>query len=223
MALNLEIEVVGVKDVPPWAKLVWFEPRGDQSTHECTCVHCNGAGCSVCDGKGTIKLVKAFRASVPRDKLAEVKAYLNQHAHSGIKKTIRLSEHGGGLTRTGYATIVCDTNGQPFGSVGGSRYSHSEHAIFYVSSALEIYYAQARGIGNGAIRHVYIDEETWEPRCRYVFDFDDDTLNSKNNIHIEDAYGNPIPLPIDAMRAAHKKARCYHCREAHFVKQRKSR
>lgn len=118
-----------------------------------------------------------------------------------------VTENGGGMSNTGYATIVCGSNGKklkPFFIPRG--YSNGDHAIFVVKP--------------GETHLAYASRGRHGEACRVekvIGIDDDDELQTEMIGEYENGDGN-IPPPFQsAVNAAIEKTKCYHCREAHFV------
>ncbi len=123
---------------------------------------------------------------------------------SGLPTT---TENGGGMTNTGHATIVCGADGQKLKPLFIPRgYSNGDHAIFVIEPG-KTHFARAwrsRG-GDGAVVEKVISIDG------------DDNLEVATVGEYENGDGN-IPSNFqDAVDAALKKCRAYHCRSAHYI------
>jgi hypothetical protein len=119
-----------------------------------------------------------------------------------------ITENGGGMSNTGYATVICGANGQALKPLFVPRgYSNGDHAIFVVRPG-ETHLAHAS-------RGKWGESVTIEKVTDIA---DDDILIVKTVGEYENGDGN-IPAKFEiATDAALEKARCYHCREPHYVK-----
>jgi hypothetical protein len=192
MMLNIQI-VPAPDDIPEWASLVQLPAR---------------------EGQG--EFVRALRADVPPSMYDRVTAWLDAlpHAQRCVQRTIRLTEHGTGLSNTGHATIVAGLNGEPLPSVYGIPKMRAAHAVFYVRAALVITYRHHRGVGHGEVALVTVDRAARhnigiEQTPLYRFHDGDDA--------VEVVAQRDIPFPAAAVAAAREKARDYHCRSAYYA------
>jgi hypothetical protein len=128
---------------------------------------------------------------------------------------VALTEHGGGLSNTGHAHIVCGVDGKPLVSVGGLPKCGVPHARFFAHAALVIQYGQHRGNGSGTVSFVGIDRDARHRLGiveKKLWSFDD----SSEDFVVHDQMPN-IAIPMAAIDAARSKARCYHCRSAFYA------
>ena len=118
------------------------------------------------------------------------------------------SESGGGMTNTGYATVVSDANGEALKPLFIPRgYSNGDHAIFVIIPGVTHLIHSSRG--------------KWGENCqveKIIEVKDDDSLITETIAEYENGDGNIPPHFQKAVNAALKKSNCYHCREPHFVK-----
>lgn len=118
-----------------------------------------------------------------------------------------ITESGGGMSNTGYSTIICGEEGQRLTPLFVPRgYSNGDHAIFVVHPG-KTHYLKAEHDRRGESVSLYridgIDEE----------DFILSTLVGE----YQDGDSN-IPMQFQtAVEVALAKAKCYHCREAHYT------
>lgn len=117
-----------------------------------------------------------------------------------------ITENGGGMTNTGYATVVCGDRGEALKPLFVPRgYSNGDHAIFVVKP--------------GETHLVHASRDRGGESClveKVISLTDDDSLVTELVGEYEDGDGN-IPPPFQsAVDAAHRKTRCYHCRKAHY-------
>jgi len=121
-----------------------------------------------------------------------------------------ITESGGGMTNTGYCTVVCGKNGEALKPLFVPRgYSNGDHAIFVAQPGMCLVNA-SRDRGG---------ETVTVERIKAIGTNDDpDELITEVIYEYENGDGN-IPAkfqpPVDA---ALGKAYCYHCREPHFIK-----
>jgi hypothetical protein len=118
-----------------------------------------------------------------------------------------VTESGGGMTNTGFATIVCGKNGERLKPLFVPRgYSNGDHAIFVVKPAETHLIRASRGKwgeGVSVEKVIKIDE--------------DDSLITEVIGEYENGDGN-IPLCFKVASAvALKKTRAYHCRSPHYI------
>jgi hypothetical protein len=118
-------------------------------------------------------------------------------------------EEGGGASNTGSATVICGSDGQRLIPLFIPRgYSNGEHAIFVAEPGMCLIDASHDRRGESVtINRILAIGAKDEP----------DRLVLKVAYEYEDGDGN-IPAGFQAAaNAATEKARCYHCREPHFV------
>jgi hypothetical protein len=118
-----------------------------------------------------------------------------------------LTENGGGMTNTGYATIVCGADGQKLEPLFIPRgYSNGDHAIFVVNPGqTHLIRASRSRSGESVVVERAIDIDG------------DDNLEVDVVGEYENGDGN-IPSKFrGAVDAALKKCRDYHCRSAHYI------
>lgn len=120
-----------------------------------------------------------------------------------------ITENGGGMTNTGYATIVCGPQGQALKPLFIPRgYSNSDHAIFVVKP--------------GLTHLIHSSIGKWGESCqvKIVTEINDqDEIKTETVAEYENGDGNIPSIFQAAANAALTKAKCYHCREAHFIKE----
>lgn len=117
-----------------------------------------------------------------------------------------VTENGGGMSNTGYATIICGPNGQKLKPLFIPRgYSNGDHAIFVVQlEATHLVYASRGRRGEAA-------------QIEKVVSVDGDELRTEMVGEYENGDGNIPPQFQPAVSAAIEKTKCYHCREPHFA------
>ena len=117
-----------------------------------------------------------------------------------------ITENGGGSTNTGHCTIICGGNGQKLKPIFIPRgRSNQDHAIFVVRPGVTHLVTASRG-KRGESATVY-----------KVISVTDTTAETEVIAEYENGDGNIPPQFQDAVNAALKKVRCYHCREPHYV------
>jgi len=122
-----------------------------------------------------------------------------------------LWESGGGMSNTGFATIVTGRRGEALKPIYIRRRGHlacSNHALFVVK--LGFYVVEAdhhRGNFNIRVKRIMRIEED-EAAIELVAEFSDGEWDS------------PPPMELSfAIAVAKEKALCYHCREPHFIRE----
>ena len=124
-----------------------------------------------------------------------------------------LWEQGGGASNTGEATIICDKNGQPKRAVYQRRKGHlsnAEHALIIVECGDYIITAfhHRRDYTIRIYRIVAFRDSEEYAITEMVHEFSRGEWNSE-----------PPEFLKAAVQAAQNKASCYHCREAHFIRE----
>jgi hypothetical protein len=120
-----------------------------------------------------------------------------------------VTENGGGMSNTGYATIICGNDGKRLKPIFVPRgYSNGEHAIFVIIPGQTCFVSATR---NRRGENATI--------CRITKINEDDTLEHEMIGEYENGDGNIPDNFQPAVTAALEKAKCYHCREAHYIKQ----
>lgn len=117
-----------------------------------------------------------------------------------------ITENGGGMTNTGYCTVVCGKNGEALKPLFVPRgYSNQDHAIFVARPGIYLINASRDRGGETVIVE----------RIKAIGT--DDELITETIYEYENGDGN-IPAKFQAaVDAALEKAHCYHCREPHFT------
>lgn len=117
-----------------------------------------------------------------------------------------VTECGGGMSNTGFATLVCGENGQPLKPLFIPRgYSNQDHAVFVVRPGQTCLVTASHG--------------KWgeEVKIEKILKIDDkDNLQTETIAEYDNGDGNIPPQFKAVTTAALKKTRCYHCREAHY-------
>lgn len=123
-----------------------------------------------------------------------------------------LTENGGGMTNTGYATIITNEHGAPIKPLFVPRgYSNGNHAIFVARPGMLIVHA-SRSRGGESVRVERI--------VRIHPDGPGDDANLVTTEPVGEYENGDSNLPeflTDAVQAALQKSRCYHCRSAHYI------
>ena len=121
-----------------------------------------------------------------------------------------ITECGGGMTNTGSARVVCGPAGErvrPLYVPGRGR-ALGDHAVFVVRPGLHIIEARVSRAG----------EEVCVKKVIGVGnDTDGDALITVPVGEYADGDGNIPTQFAEAVKAATAKARCYHCRRAHYI------
>jgi len=118
-------------------------------------------------------------------------------------------EHGGAMTNTGSATIVCSYRGLPLKPYYRPRKGHLSngiHAYFSIPNVVVTVTAHRNDTNISISSHRIVVENG-------IVDIDSVIMWSGEAEFLPekfDCYGN-------AVAAAIKKSDCYHCREAHYV------
>lgn len=232
MELNIQIIPAPAGAPPLGGKIVQLPAREGQGM-ELACQLCSGTGvlprhgdsCRKCGGTGKARFVEALRISVDAGRIeerrAELEAILDALPSSArVQCTIHLSERGGGLTNTGHATVIAGMHGEPLRGFGGSSRCGDDHAHFYVRSALVISYGHHRGQGCGTVTLVGVD-----CKARHhlgivktpIFKFEDGEHTEVCQEARDAGISWDIDFPVEAVKAARAKARCYHCRSAFYT------
>ena len=120
-------------------------------------------------------------------------------------------EHGGGMSNTGYATIVAGLQGEKLSPIYINRRGHlscGEHALFIVTTGFHIIFADHhRGDFEIEVyRITAINKEEKFADMELVCEY------SQGEWNVE-----PQEFLHAAIDAAVDKASCYHCREAHYA------
>lgn len=117
-----------------------------------------------------------------------------------------LSENGGGMSNTGYATIICGEDGQALKPIFIPRgYSNGEHAIFRIEIGHCVINA-SRGKWGESIS------------VERITKINDDTIKTDEIGNYENGDGNIPGRFQTAADAALEKSKCYHCREPHYYR-----
>ncbi len=125
-----------------------------------------------------------------------------------------LWESGGGFTNTGRAQIICDPNGRPKKAIYIRRRGElacREHALIPVCPGDFVVRAYQHR-GDFAI-------SLWRLDQRYKWDGGERFLGVQLAVFDDGEWDHPeIAEEFQAaITAVKEKARCYHCREPHFV------
>jgi len=121
-----------------------------------------------------------------------------------------LWEQGGGYTNTGVATVICGAQGEPLCPVYIRRRGHracSAHALFIVRPGYHIIQAShhREDFTIEVLSVVNVDTSSQEVTCELVTKY------------LEGEWSKPLPDYLTAaVKAAVRKALCYHCREPHY-------
>lgn len=163
------------------------------------------------DGKlvrdATLLYPKQFASypDVPADKWSEeVRSLLLKQQYVLL---VELAEEGGGMTRTGYAYVVCGEQGQPTRPFRIPKgYSLGEHAYFCGRSLIQVRATRQEEVCIMRVTPIDHIADGWVA-------VRDETIWS--------GYADELPHLYEhfsrAMKAAVEKARCYHCRHVHYV------
>ncbi len=233
--MQLSIQVCPAPDeVPAGAVII---QRHDPDGEPMPCQFCDGTGrldkyrgepCRKCAGSGHGKFIWAARYLIRTagqiDVAVEWLDSLDQSRHR-VDRTIGLAETGGGYTNTGHATIVCGLRGEPLPSVGGRAVCGGEHARFWVHAAMLIEYGHHRGQGCGDVSLVAIDRRAPQMvgiQHVRLWEFDDDlsevVVRSPEYLrHNYERETIDLEFPREAVQAAMRKSRDYHCRSAYYA------
>lgn len=195
MSYNLNVQIIPCPpDIPDWSQRV-ERPSQD----------------------GVISACRMEFSPCDENKLAEINELLDNIDKPEYRWQVNvvLTEHGGGFSNTGDATIICGVDGKPLQSVGGLPKCGAAHARFFAHAALVVQYWQHRGNGFGTVSFIGIDRDARHRLGiveKKLWSFDD---NSEDLI-VHDRMPN-IDIPRDAIKSAQSKARCYHCRSAFYA------
>jgi hypothetical protein len=128
-----------------------------------------------------------------------------QRSKSGLPT---LTENGGGMSNTGYATLVCGENGQKLKPLFVPRgYSNKDHAIFVVHP------------GKTHLVHASTSKSGETVTVEKITDInDDDEIITVVIGEYENGDGTIQQSFNPVVSAALQKTRCYHCREPHYIK-----
>jgi len=228
MFINIQI-VPFSAETPSWAKKVWLRAKSNQKENAVThmCHVCEGRGklihevCRKCNGKGEASFVEALRADIStddRDVLQEVASLISTLSEVHIQRTIRLTEHGGGLTNRGSAHIVCGLKGEPLLAIAGRPKCNRDHAIFYAHAAMCVEYHHHRGVGSGEVKFIGIDREIDHNLGlseKLLWTFSDEQYGFED--HRKNGEYRSLQIPIAAIEAAKQKSKCYHCRSTFYA------
>jgi len=120
-----------------------------------------------------------------------------------------IRECGGGSTNTGFAEVVAGVNGEALKPLFIPRgYSNAEHALFVARSGMHLVQAE----------HGKWGESVTVRRVRGIGNEEDtDILITELVAEYENGDGNIPDYLQAAADAALEKARCYHCREPHYI------
>lgn len=122
-----------------------------------------------------------------------------------------ITENGGGMTNTGYCTVICGANGEALKPLFVPRgYSNGDHAIFIARPGMHLVDASCDRGGESV---------TVERINAIGTENDPDELVTETIYEYENGDGN-IPAKFQSVvNAALEKANCYHCRESHYIKE----
>jgi hypothetical protein len=126
-----------------------------------------------------------------------------------------IDEYGGGKTNTGNATIVCGPNGEKVKPLFVPRgYSNDVHAIFVAKIGMHIIDAEhdRRSESATVSRIVSIGGKN-----EYSGEYDADTLVLEEIGGYENGDSDAPEMFNEAIDAAIRKSKCYHCREPHYT------
>lgn len=216
-SMQLNLQVVPFAGEPPaGAKLVLLPAEEGDETE---CQNCGGTGnlakgdaCRKCRGTGRGRFVQALRWDIgDADKDAVEQLLSTLRVGTRRQLTIRVEERGGGWTNTGDATIVAGLRGEKLPAVYGIPKCGAAHAVFYVHAALIVRYSHHRGVGSGSVSLLGIGKDHQVEQVT-LWHFSDG-----EPIEIVDRPETSIEFPVDAVAAAHRKARDYHCRSAFYA------
>jgi len=119
-----------------------------------------------------------------------------------------VTECGGGMKNTGYATIVCGATGKRLKPLFVPKgRSNGDHAIFVVIP----------GVTHLVGASVSRQKEIATIEKIVAIDEDDNLLTEIVGEYENGDYGNVPNKFKAAVQAAIKKGQCYHCREAHYL------
>lgn len=227
--------------LPPGTTTALIPAKAGQKATNKPCPKCGGTGkfihesCRSCSGSGTGQFIEVNRCLITDDNRAQWKTIIggirDLNAAGGrdedtlaitpdpqfhhVQSTVELQETGGGLTNTGYATIICGMKGEMLTSHHGFAKCSEPHAIFHVFAALVVNYSHHYGNGRGSVRIVNVDRQNILviEQCE-LWSFDDSLKCTELAPNKRLKSLNP---PFEAIRAAISKSRCYHCRSAFYA------
>lgn len=224
MTLNLQIVPFNAP-LPAGAKLVLLPAREQDLVEPQTCPRCDGTGklpkfgddCHACRGTGKGRFVQALRWDDPTEEELRALWPTLEVRKQRVQFTVRIEEQGGGSTNTGSADIVCGLNGEKLPAVYGRALCNKAHATFYVHAAMVVHYSQHRGDGQGSVDLITLSGpewgEHWKPRVTTLWRFAD----GEDDIEIVDSESaKGLVFPEEAVEAARRKSRDYHCRSAFY-------
>jgi len=183
---------------------------------------------SMLDGVADVKLVKNTKYSrdsnyVIRincdtnefnkhiDKFKEIKQIFQQATVRVEKK-----QEGGGWSNTGGATVIAMMDGRKPEAVATGHFCNRTHAIYWLNEGFEIdvsYWNKAKYKWDGTIMYFKVDFTGYAEKKVGSF-----RANSIDDIELEieepELLRNAEKL-MPAIKAAMKKAVCYHCRSEH--------
>ncbi len=128
-----------------------------------------------------------------------------------------LWERGGGYTNTGVATIIAGKDGQPKKAVyvrGRGHLTNAHHALVILE------------VGDHIIEANH-HREDFEIQIFRITGFEDEEREThatveKINCFSRNEWDSELPASLEAaVEAAKQKASCYHCREPHFINERR--
>ena len=120
-----------------------------------------------------------------------------------------IREEGGGMSNTGYATIVCGAQGEKVKPLFVPRgYSNAEHALFVAKVGMLFVDASHNRRGESATAYQIDAIGTAD---------NPDELITSVLYEYEDGDGTFPEWLQEAKSAALKKSDCYHCRDAHYI------
>ncbi len=220
--MRLNLQIIPFRGAPPdGAQLVLRPTSADDAEGDAeNCPRCAGTGklprygdqCPLCGGTGKGKFVPCLRWDITDAPAEQIEALLaTLPPGTRRQNTIQLAEEGGGLTNTGHATIVAGLDGKPLPAVFGRAACGADHAVFYVHAALVVSYHQHRGMGAGSVSLIAITEHKIEQTLLWRFQ------DGTEEIDVVDRPNTSLEFPVAAVAAAREKARCYHCRSAHYA------
>lgn len=122
---------------------------------------------------------------------------------------VEATEDGGGMTNTGYATVVCGLAGKmlkPYFTPRGGHLSNGTHGYFSVPKGI-----------------VTVDSSKKEEMVsiqKHLINVSKETVSLKTE-EIWSGYPKELPIYLEkykaAVDAAYEKANCYHCRCLHYA------
>ncbi len=120
-----------------------------------------------------------------------------------------ITENGGGMTNTGYATVICGENAEPLEPLFVPRgYSNGDHAIFVAKVGMHLVDTvrdrSGESVNVSIIKKIGSEVNPDELITETIYEYENGDVN--------------IPAIFkSAVDAALKKCKCYHCREPHFI------